>query len=210
MKILSEYKIGSLKLKNRICISPMCQYSAKNGNPTQWHYDHLSKLVNSGAGLLMLESTAVSRKGMISVRDLSLCNKRNEKELKKLIKFLKKKSDTRIGLQLSHSGRKGSSMLPWVKSNHPIKNRKLSWKTLAPSAIKRDRHWPKPKQLSQNEIKKILQDFVLSARRAKKIDFDCLEIHMSHGYLLHQFFHQFLIKEKIFMEEIFKIDADFY
>ena len=187
MKSLNSIIIANIKLKNRICIAPMCQYSAKNGNPSQWHYRHLSKLMEAGAGLLMLESTAVSKKGMISKNDLSLINKENYIEFKKLINYLRTISDTKIGIQISHSGRKGSSKIPWIKSNSPL-NKKNGWETLGPSKIKRDKKWPHPKEVNIKEINLIKKDFLNSANLAKKIGFDTLEIHMAHGYLLHQFF----------------------
>ena len=188
MKILKKIKLGKITLFNRICISPMCQYSGNNGNPSSWHYNHLGNLMKAGAGLLMIESTAVSKEGMISKKDLSLRNHKNFLEFKKLIKFLKRISKTKIGIQISHSGRKGSALVPWIKSNFPIKDKKQKWKTIAPSAIKRDKHWPVPQEASQKKIKKIINDFIKTSQKANKIGFDCLEIHMSHGYLLHQFF----------------------
>ena len=164
----------------------MCQYSANKGNPSDWHYFHLAKLAMSGASTLMLESTAVNEEGKISLKDLTLKNNINEKNLKKLVIFLKKISDIKIGIQISHSGRKGSSYVPWIKSNTPLNKGK--WKTYAPSAIKRDKYWPIPTELNLSQIKKIKNDFLLAAKRANRIGFDCLEIHMAHGYLLHQFF----------------------
>lgn len=183
---LKKLKIKNNLLNNRYVISPMCQYSAKNGNPSDWHYFHLLKLAMSGASILMLESTAVNSEGRISTKDLTLKNKVNEKSLKKLLIFLKKFSDIKIGIQISHSGRKGSSYIPWIKSNTPLKKGK--WKTFAPSPIKRDKFWPVPKELSSIQIKKIKEDFFKAAQRANRAGFDCLEIHMAHGYLLHQFF----------------------
>ncbi len=187
MKSLKQIIVGKVKLKNRICIAPMCQYSAKKGNPTGWHYKHLKNLMEAGAGLLMIESTAVSKKGMISANDLSLSSKKNYTEFKKLINYLKPISDTRIGIQISHSGRKGSSKIPWIKSNSPLNN-KEGWQTISASKIKRDKKWPYPKEATLRDINLIKEDFLNSANLAKKIGFDCLEIHMAHGYLLHQFF----------------------
>ncbi len=186
-KILKKLKINKINLENRICISPMSQYSSDNGNPSAWHYEHLGQLSKSGAGLLMIESTAVSKKGRISLKDLTLFNKKNEKSLKKLVKFLKKKSEIKVGIQLSHAGRKGSAEIPWIKYNSPIKNNK-KWKTLAPSPLSRDKHWPKPMMLNLRGIKQIINEFKRSAQRANRAGLDCLEVHMSHGYLLHQFF----------------------
>lgn len=186
MRVLKEFKINKVKLNNRICIAPMCQYSAINGNPSKWHYSHLGKLMKLGAGLMLIESTAVSKNGRISINDLTLENKKNFTEFKKLIGFLRKISSTKIGIQLSHSGRKGSSMIPWIKSNFPLK--KKGWQTLAPSRIKRDKNWPFPKEMTKKDIKTVRDNFISAANYSKKIGFDCLEIHMAHGYLLHQFF----------------------
>mgnify|MGYP001170732843 CR=1 FL=1 len=184
---LKKFYLNKEKLNNRVCIAPMCQYSANNGNPSNWHYSHLTKLMQAGSGLLMIESTAVSKEGMISKKDLALKDKKNFIAFKNLFNHLKKISETKIGIQLSHSGRKGSSELPWIKSNFPLKKSK-GWKTIAPSKIKRDKHWPYPEEATLKDINKIKKDFIKSTIYAKKIGFDCLEIHMAHGYLLHQFF----------------------
>ena len=188
MKILKPFKINKIIFPNRITVASMCQYSAKNGNPSKWHYGHLQQLANSGAGMLMLESTAVNMNGRISLKDLALANKKNENSIKNLVSYIRKVSKIPLGIQISHSGRKGSAEIPWIKSNYPLKKKQNGWKTFAPSLIKRDSHWPKPKALSIFQIKKIVKDFKNSANRAKRIGFDCIEIHMAHGYLLHQFF----------------------
>lgn len=188
MKILKPLKIKKIKLNNRITVASMCQYSAINGNPSNWHYGHLQQLANSGAGMLMLESTAISKNGKITLSDLALTNNNNEHSINKLIKYLRTISKIPIGIQISHAGRKGSAEIPWIKANQPLKNKKERWKTFAPSSIKKDLHWPYPLALSKVQIKKIVDDFVNCSKRAKRIGFDCLEIHMAHGYLLHQFF----------------------
>ena len=185
--ILNKFKIKKTLLKNRVFISPMCQYSSKNGNPSNWHYKHLLNLCSSGASMVILESTAIDRNGRISPADLCLYNNNHQKNLKSLLSFLKSKNDTKIGIQISHSGRKGSSNIPWIKPNTPLEKKK-SWQTYAPSSIARDKHWPIPKRLSISDIKKIISRFETSAKRAKEVGFDLLEIHMAHGYLLHQFF----------------------
>tara|TARA_B110000014_G_C20112990_1_gene586841 strand:- start:432 stop:1496 length:1065 start_codon:yes stop_codon:yes gene_type:complete len=188
MKILKSLKINNITLPNRITVASMCQYSAKNGSPTNWHYGHLQQLANSGAGMLMLESTAVNMNGRITLKDLALANKENEISLKKLVKYIRKISQIPLGIQISHAGRKGSAQIPWIKSNFPLKKKQKSWVTFAPSSIKRDFNWPTPKTLTIPQIKKIIEDYKNCAKRAKRIGFDCLEIHMAHGYLLHQFF----------------------
>jgi len=184
--ILKPIKINNILLKNRFVVSPMCQYSAKSGCPTKWHYKHLDQLASTGAALLMIECTAINKSGRISNNDLCLFNRKQELKLKKLIIFLKKNHNVKIGLQISHSGRKGSAELPWIKKNSPLKNKK--WLTYAPSPIKKDKNWPIPKELTIKKIDKIKKDFKKCAQRAKRIGIDCLELHMAHGYLLHQFF----------------------
>ena len=168
-------------------ISPMCQYSGYKGCPTSWHYQHLSRLVLSGAGMLMMESTAVSSNGKITHADLCLSNQMQEKEFNKLFIYLKKLSNIPIGIQIAHAGRKGSSFIPWIKSNKSLDKRNKSWITYAPSAIKRYKGWPIPRELTESQIKKIITNFKETALKAKKIGFDGLEVHMAHGYLLHQF-----------------------
>lgn len=185
--IFNKLKINKTILNNRIVISPMCQYSANNGSPSPWHYKHLSSLSASGAAMIILESTAVEKKGRISIKDLCLYNQNHKKNLKKLINFIKKKSDIKLGIQISHAGRKGSSNIPWIKHNVPLKKTN-SWKTFAPSPIKRDKYWPIPHEMSKSDIDFVINRFKNSAKLASQAGFDCLEIHMAHGYLLHEFF----------------------
>ena len=186
--IFKKIKIKKIIIKNRIVVSPMCQYSGDKGSPSSWHYQHLGKLSLSGAGMLMVESTSINKVGMITHKDLALYNDNQERNFQKLVKFLKKISDIPIGIQISHSGRKGSSFIPWIKSNTPLSKKQNKWKTVAPSAIKKDKNWPVPSHLTMAGIKKIKNDFMKTSLRAKRIGFDCIEIHMAHGYLLHQFF----------------------
>ena len=171
---------------NRISVSPMCQYSANNGLPSDWHFRHLSNLIMSGAGLLMIESTAVTAKGRISKKDLCIESKKQKQEFKKLIQHLKRVNDIPIGIQLSHSGRKGSSEIPWIKANTPLK-KKEAWQTFSSSNLPKDAGWPKPKNMNINEIKSLIKKFKMSIKNSLYANFDILELHMAHGYLLHQF-----------------------
>ena len=165
----------------------MCQYAAKNGCPTKWYYKHLSSFSNSGAGGIMIESTAVSKIGKITHKDLGIYSKKQIIELKKLIVFLKKiNKEMPIGIQISHSGRKGSVNEPW-KSNGIFLKKKKSWKTVSASKIKRADGWPIPKEMSKKDIQKLIIDFKKAAIAANYCGIDALEIHMAHGYLLHQF-----------------------
>ena len=175
-----------VKLKNFFVLAPMCQYMAKNGEPTEWHYQHLGKAILSGFSKIMLESTAVNHEGRITIADLCLYNKKQQKKLKKLIKYLKNLKNIPIGIQLSHAGRKGSSHIPWEKYNRPLTKDK--WNTYSSSNIKKDKLWPTPKIINKQKIKSIKKNFFNSAKMAIDAGFDCIEIHMAHGYLLHQFF----------------------
>ena len=183
--ILKKIRLNKKILKNRIIASPMCQYSSPKGCPENWHYYHYGNLINSGIGMMMIESTAVNLNARITLNDLVLSKRKDLDLYNKFITYLKSINDIPIGIQLSHAGRKGSSQIPWIKSNSPLKKNK--WATFAPSPIARDKNWPKPKELNLEQIDKIKNDFVSAAVLAKKAGFDCVEVHMAHGYLLHQF-----------------------
>jgi 2,4-dienoyl-CoA reductase-like NADH-dependent reductase (Old Yellow Enzyme family) len=194
--ILEPFIINKVTLPNRLVVAPMCQYSATNGNPSKWHYAHLQQLATSGAGMLMLESTAINNQGRISLKDLTLTNNRNEKSINTLISYLRTISNIPLGLQISHAGRKGSSQVPWIEANTALNIDQKSWNTVAPSPIKRDSNWPIPKELSVSQINKLICDYEETAIRSKRIGFDALEIHMAHGYLLHQFFSKISNRRK--------------
>ena len=163
----------------------MCQYKAIDGCPTLWHYHHLRNLIETGAGSLTIESTAISIEGRITHSDLCLFNKKHFLKHKELVKNLKRVRDIPIILQLSHSGRKGSAEIPWIKKNKPLK--KKNWKTIAPSAISRAKEWPIPKEMSREKIFDTIKKFKSSANLAFRAGYDGVEIHMAHGYLIHQF-----------------------
>jgi len=186
--VFSNLTINDVILPNRISVAPMCQYAAINGCPSNWHYGHLSQFITSGAGMLTLESTAVSLDGRITIKDLSLASGDNLITIQKLYNFLKSINNMPIGIQISHAGRKGSSYVPWVKPNTALSVADGRWDTVSASCIPRDVNWPTPKKLSISKIQQIAHDFVKSAEASKIIGFEALELHMAHGYLLHQFF----------------------
>ena len=133
---------------------------------------------------------------------ISVFNNTQEKKLKKLFQFIRNMSDIIVGIQISHSGRKGSAHIPW-KKKFSIKQTKRRWITVAPSSIKKDLGWPTPKELSLKNIKELKNDFKNCAVRAKRIGFNCLEIHICAWlFITRIFFHQFQIKEMTIMEEI--------
>ena len=194
--IFNKIKVAGILLNNRIVVSPMCQYSAKNGCPTEWHYAHLGSLATSGAGMLTIESTAVNMNGRITHADLCLHTKKQYFSMKKLFLHLKKISNIPICLQIAHAGRKGSANIPWIKKNSALNKNQTGWKTYSASSIRKDNGWPNPIELSQKKIKSIIQDYSKTAKLAKKIGFDAIEIHMAHGYLLHQFISPISNKRK--------------
>tara|TARA_B100000787_G_scaffold31753_1_gene21464 strand:+ start:4222 stop:5295 length:1074 start_codon:yes stop_codon:yes gene_type:complete len=186
VKKKNELIIKNKKLKNPYVLAPMCQYMGKNGKPTEWHYQHLGRAMISGFSKIMIESTSVSYDGRITTKDLCLYNKSHMNSFKKLLNYLKKLNNIPIGIQLSHAGRKGSSQVPWIKHNKPLKKNK--WQTISASRIQKDRGWPIPKKIEKRKLRLLEKNFLDSAKMAIKAGFDCIEIHMAHGYLLHQFF----------------------
>ncbi|BBP04803.1 NADH-dependent flavin oxidoreductase [Sulfuriferula plumbiphila] len=185
-QLFLPFSIGNLPLKNRIVIAPMCQYSAENGDATDWHLIHLGHLALSGAGLLMIEATAVEPEGRISPADLGLWSEANETALKKVLTAVRKYSPIPIAIQLAHAGRKASSHVPW-EGGQLIPVEQGGWPTLAPSATPYGADEPPPVALDRAGLQRVLQAFVLAAQRAHRIGIDVIEIHAAHGYLLHQF-----------------------
>lgn len=185
-QLFSAFDLGPLRLKNRIVIAPMCQYSAEHGNATDWHLIHLGHLALSGAGLLILEATAVTPEGRISPTDLGLWNEANERALGEVLNKVRKHSSMPIAIQLSHAGRKASSRTPW-EGGQLIAPDDGGWETLAPSAIPHLTHEAPPRALDVSDLERIKQAFVDAALRAQRIGIDAIELHAAHGYLLHQF-----------------------
>ncbi len=185
-QLFSPFDLGPLHLKNRIVIAPMCQYSAEHGNATDWHLIHLGHLALSGAGLLILEATAVTPEGRISPTDLGLWNEANEHALGEVLTKVRQHSAMPIAIQLSHAGRKASSRTPW-EGGQLIAPDDGGWETLAPSAIPHLAHEPPPHALDASGLDRIKQAFVDAALRAQRIGIDAIELHAAHGYLLHQF-----------------------
>ena len=185
--LFQSFSLGKLKLDNRIVVAPMCEYSAVDGNAQDWHMIHLGNLALSGAGLLILEATAVSPEGRISPADLGLYSDENEGALKRVLDAVRMHSDMPLAIQLSHAGRKGSSFAPWEGGAQIAPEAPDGWKTEAPSAIPHAEGEDVPRALDTEGLSRIRYDFVRAARRAERVGLDGIEIHMAHGYLLHQF-----------------------
>jgi len=178
---------GSLELSNRIVVAPMCQYSAINGEATDWHLMHWGNLLNSGAALFIIEATGVSPEARITPACLGLWDDRTESALKdKLSRARTLAPDTPVFIQLAHAGRKASSATPWDGGQLLTKDQG-GWETIAPSAIPQLDGERLPHELTKDELKKLIDKFVSSAKRADRIGIDGIELHGAHGYLLHQF-----------------------
>lgn len=185
-RLFSPLKLRELELANRVVVSPMCQYSARDGCANDWHLMHLGQFAVSGSGLLFTEATAVSAEGRISPGCLGLYSEASEAALARVVKFAKAYGNVPVGLQLAHAGRKGSTLPPW-EGGAPAERKRGGWTTLAPSALPYADGWPVPRALSPDGLAEIIGQWQYAAHRAQAIGADALEIHAAHGYLLHQF-----------------------
>lgn len=185
-KLFSPYTLRSLTLPNRIVVSPMCQYSADNGAATAWHMIHLGHLALSGAGMLMIEATAVEPAGRITTTDLGLWNDANEAALVPILAAIRQHSNIAVVMQLSHAGRKASSKSPW-EGGQVLPVAEGGWSTYAPSAVPQKEGEVEPLALDAAGLRRVRDAFVLAAKRAARLGIDGLEVHAAHGYLLHQF-----------------------
>jgi 2,4-dienoyl-CoA reductase-like NADH-dependent reductase (Old Yellow Enzyme family) len=185
--LFSPWSIGPLALRNRIVVAPMCQYSAEDGSPGDWHLIHLGHLALSGAGLLILEATAVSPEGRISPRDLGLYSDANEAALSRVLKAVRAHSPIRLAIQLSHAGRKGSSQVPWAGGRQIRSSEPEGWQAEAPSALPHAEGEEPPMALDAAGLVRVRDQFVAAALRAVRAGIEGIELHAAHGYLLHQF-----------------------
>lgn len=180
--------IGGLTLDNRLVVSPMCQYSAVDGVAQPWHLIHLGQMMMSGAGLVIIEATAVEPRGMGTPGDLGLWSDAQETALRELLGQLRGLSGARIGLQLFHAGRKAATRtIPDRWQGEPMPARENPWLPRAPSAIAYDDGWQVPEELDEAGIAGIIASFAAAAKRALSAGVDLIEIHGAHGYLIHEF-----------------------
>jgi 2,4-dienoyl-CoA reductase-like NADH-dependent reductase (Old Yellow Enzyme family) len=186
-KLFAPIKLRDLELVNRVVVAPMCQYSAENGNMTDWHMLHLGSLANSGAGLLIVEATGVELAGRITHGCAGLANDENEAAMKRVIVSCKRFGTARIGIQLGHAGRKASAMRPWEGKTLSEPLAEGGWQTKSASALPFAPGWHVPEAYTLEGIEQLKGAFVEATRRAERIGFDLIEIHAAHGYLLHQF-----------------------
>lgn len=186
-KLFNPLKLKNHTLQNRIVVSPMCQYSAKNGFATNWHLVHLGQFAIGKAGLIMQEATAVVPEGRITYGDLGLWNDEQIEKLKEIVAFVHSQGSL-MGIQLSHAGRKASTNKPWINRNQFLPHEENGWQTVGVSNIPFRDTDHLPVALSKDEIKEIIHSFKLSAERAVMAGYDVIELHAAHGYLIHQFF----------------------
>ena len=184
--LFSPFSLGSLALRNRIVIAPMCQYSAVQGEASDWHLMHLGQLALSGAGLLIIEATAVEPEGRISPGDLGLWSDATAQALQRVLLAVRAHSAMPIAIQLGHAGRKASSQRPW-EGGQLLAPQQGGWETLAPSAIAHGPHEAPPRSMTRADLQRVREAFVAAALRAQRIGIDAIEIHAAHGYLLHEF-----------------------
>ena len=178
--------LRELRLANRVVVSPMCQYSASEGNANDWHLIHLGQLALGGAGLLCIEATAVEPVGRITPDCLGLYSDDNELALKRVISGVRRYSNTPLAIQLAHAGRKASSHAPW-NGGKLIAPGDGGWEPIAPSALPYSASEPAPKEMDGDDLERVRAAFVKAAQRAAALGLDAIELHAAHGYLLHEF-----------------------
>ncbi len=185
MNLFEPLTQRSLRLRNRLIVSPMCEYSAVDGMPNEWHLVHLGSRAVGGAGAVIAEATAVSAQGRISPQDTGLWNQAQVDAWRPITGFIKAHGAV-AGVQLAHAGRKASTLRPW-DGQGPVPAGQGGWLTVAPSALPFDAGWNVPQALDESGIQTVIADFRAAARRALDAGFELLELHAAHGYLLHQF-----------------------
>jgi 2,4-dienoyl-CoA reductase-like NADH-dependent reductase (Old Yellow Enzyme family) len=183
--LFESIRIRSVEFKNRIAVSPMCQYSSEDGFASDWHLVHLGSRAVGGAALVIAEATAVNPEGRISPGDLGLWKDEHVPYMKRIASFISNQNSV-PGIQLAHAGRKASHNVPW-KGGKSLLSSQGAWQTIAPSAIPFKEGDPIPQELTVKQIRKIINDFQVSAERALDADFKVIEIHGAHGYLINEF-----------------------
>jgi 2,4-dienoyl-CoA reductase-like NADH-dependent reductase (Old Yellow Enzyme family) len=184
--LFDRFRLRDLTLPNRIVVSPMCQYSAADGRATDWHLLHLGQMALSGAGLLVVEATAVEARGRITPGCVGLYDDATEAALARVLAVIRPVAAMPIAIQLSHAGRKASSGRPW-EGGSLIAPADGGWIGVAPSALPHRPDEPPPAALDRSGLDGVREAFVQATRRAARLGFDAIELHGAHGYLLHQF-----------------------
>ena len=188
--LFEKIKLREIEARNRIVVSPMCQYSAKDGHVTDWHFVHLGKFAQGGAGIVFMEATAVEKRGRITHGDTGIWDDEHIAGLKRISAFIKEQGAV-PAIQLAHAGRKASMARPWY-GNGPLTQADSdrgdkAWSTIAPTEAPIDAAWIAPRAFRKGDFEVVLNAFKQAARRAHAAGFDIAEVHAAHGYLLHTF-----------------------
>jgi 2,4-dienoyl-CoA reductase-like NADH-dependent reductase (Old Yellow Enzyme family) len=185
MALFGAFTLRDVEFRNRIVVSPMCEYSAVEGHPQTWHLVHLGSRAVGGAGLVFTEASAVQAVGRISAADTGIYLDAHVESWRPITKFIREHRAL-AGIQLAHSGRKGSTSAPWL-GGKKVAIADGGWEPVAPSAVPFTEDYPLPRALSLAEIDGVVADFRRAAERALAAGFEVVEIHSAHGYLLHEF-----------------------
>ena len=183
--MFTPFKLRGLTLKNRIVVSPMAQYSAVDGAPTDWHLVHLGARAQGGAGLVFTEMTCVSPEGRITPGCTGLYAPAHESSWKRIVDFVHTQTEAKFGVQLGHSGPKGSTQLGWEQIDTPLKQG--NWEVMAPSPIAWSEHNQVPREMTRSDMDKVRDDYIRATEMAVRCGFDLLELHYAHGYLMSAF-----------------------
>jgi 2,4-dienoyl-CoA reductase-like NADH-dependent reductase (Old Yellow Enzyme family) len=184
-KLFETMRLGDVEFRNRLWVSPMCQYSSVDGMPTDWHMVHLGSRAAGGAGAVFVEATAVSPEGRISPDDSGIWSDKHTEAFKPITEFIRDQGSV-PAIQIAHAGRKASTAPPW-RGGKRVDPADGGWQTVAPSAIAFSDDYPMPRAMDPGDINKLIADFVAAAGRSVEAGFEVIELHAAHGYLLHEF-----------------------
>ncbi|MEO1794532.1 MAG: oxidoreductase, partial [Pseudomonadota bacterium] len=175
-RLFSPITMRGLEVPNRIVVAPMCQYSAHEGLPNDWHLMHLGQFAVSGTGLVFVEATGVEAEGRITPGCVGLYNDAQQEMFSRIVRFFRDYGSAKIGMQLAHAGRKASADVPW-RGGKPLSPADGGWQTVAPSAIPYGDGWHTPEAFGDNSLARVRTAFVDATRRARDIGFDAIELH---------------------------------
>jgi anthraniloyl-CoA monooxygenase len=184
--IFTPFTLRGMTLDNRVVVSPMCQYSATDGVPNDWHLVHLGSRAVGGAGLVITEMTDVSPEGRITFGCAGMWSDEQEAAWARIVRFVHERSRAKIGIQLAHAGRKASCTLPW-EGDRPLTKAEGAWEPIGPSALPFDAGSPTPREMTRADMDRIVAAFALATKRSLRAGFDLVELHMAHGYLMSSF-----------------------
>ena len=184
-RLFGPITLRKLAIANRICVAPMCQYSAENGVPNDWHLVHLGRFGMAGPGLIFTEATGVEPDGRITPACTGMYDDATEEAWARIVAFIKSVGNSTVGMQLGHSGRKGNTVAPWYGGG--MVDGAGGWEPQAPSAVAYLDGWPEPRAMHDADFERTTTAFADAARRADRAGFDTVQVHAAHGYLLHQF-----------------------